>query len=69
VALQVRGARLEQAAVRRGLQPFGELAHVAAIALERVAREAVVQPQPVGEAVEQPRAVFRQRLHAPAASA
>ena len=78
VALQVRGLGFDERPCRgpRASQR-GELRHVAAVAVERVAREPVAQPEPVGEAVEQRRVGLaeggahrlRSLLHAPAASA
>ena len=63
IGQQISMLCLKQAASLRCLQPILKLAQVAAIAVERVARKPVLQPQRIAEFVEQiichVRALFR----------
>src|SRR6185503_20320796 len=61
MAVKILRARLEERAPTVRLEPCGEAREVAPVAVERVPREAVGEPEPVAEAVERLDVPFRER--------
>ena len=53
IGQQVRMLGVEQAALAGGVQPLCELLQIAPVALQRVAREPIFQPQAIHKFVEQ----------------
>jgi hypothetical protein len=53
IALDIRMVGIEQRRAAAGSKPFRELREIAAVALERVPRQSVFEPEGVDESIEQ----------------